>query len=1509
MHKVVYSVHVERLPAYEEGKVHWSFSLTAGLQLDVAMPLPSRADVVKWLNTAAWRWEKIAVLLCKSGVDGVKVVSVLEPQRIEGLNGVYSSDADAEKEMRDALAESLRREIEARCDADPTLAAFGSPHAPVATVTVTRQAWSAVHGQMTGFPAPLPQLLGVVASFALSTDQLGDADEIVVAPVVSDWLAPVIPAVGSVLGAAGSPISVESDARVWRHASVGEVVAETRCPRVATAPLPSSDSFDPARLWVRMSAVPDEHSLATDMSRELRQRFQRMLDTLETVFDAAEQAPSGAAMPLRVLAFLVLLRDVVHDGVMVRAGRLDDTLAAELLALAPVPLPVSKDGLEEGKLRLLDPLRKRQEGLTIEGWLQFLAGVLPAEIAGPLALSPGATVGGVGDAVRSLSPAAAIDVLRQLLRELEGNECQWRVLLGGWHAAFAEEPAWSSWWLQVREYWRDPARRPAFALGARAAWLATEDAWQEVATAAFAARASKTVAAGRARLLERLEHRVGRLPLPDEVAGLMPGWHAALEVRVAAGFASVDARETGSSELEEGLVVQVRPPRWLAESTAADDPQGRSPRYGMLVKVDNRWCMPNLAVVKWIDGDSMPSELALGVFPAPRQVAVRDELRTEVLTYDQRPSSAVSPDAGLAQLTRLRVQGKGGARRVGLDNPFVPGGPRLVRLTYGDAYRVAVPMFGIGGALPVELVDRSVSPIRPWRVAPAMLGEPPVNLLDGVPQASGRYLRRVPIGPLRLALPGRQPGGRADEPLPFGVPQLPADVWPRASSKASARTDEDVPGRRVGAVVLVPPDAPEWLPEAPRSWSFEVRLPTVAWKVWDRWLGKSLEREVLAAVQARVGRAADNPEFARVNGTELEDPAVVGVRITLTVSGIAEVFEREWLPSLPEPRQGDHPIERFRRRCLRVSLIPGAAAGLVLDGNEALVTVGSEVVELTLAPIAGAVDRFLAAPSPVTTTLTAEVAAALPSDAAARAHAALAGVLASLAPGEDPHIATFVLRPDALDASTPTKLLPMSHLVHAFDLTVQRWRWDGRPLAHWRDAEPDRVRIHGFPFPPAPIGPDPQQETDTFLEPHDGELFGDRLPQDAVVTSGQSDFLVRPRTPHELYRVDLSGHPGAAYFRAWLRLRSRYAGLLRPEHRAAETRYRDGIFGSERRRVEQWRRLLVPCRFRDPVPAPKLRAIVPLTMALSAETVEQVAGWLIVLDETMSEATFAGPAERIEAALLDCRDPLSGTDLASAGPDPTQRLAAEGVPAGLLQLSPLQGPIGHTFDTDSSAPRFHRAAVLMAPPKHTADPSFDVRWWFFQVRFRRVIDARGHVGPRPGTRTDAADLSSPWTAPFWLQAVPASDVWETASDSIREATHVSRLRCVPRGGRLSPQRLDPAGSAWVDTTIEPSDRANASVWAIVTRAVVDAAGSGTHEAFLSWQPLAAGLQVENHWPGECRVRLVEVQHVRGASSTTWSALVQQLFPGFDQPPAEPAAAEEALARILRVSPPVVARVR
>jgi hypothetical protein len=420
-----------------------------------------------------------------------------------------------------------------------------------------------------------------------------------------------------------------------------------------------------------------------------------------------------------------------------------------------------------------------------------------------------------------------------------------------------------------------------------------------------------------------------------------------------------------------------------------------------------------------------------------------------------------------------------------------------------------------------------------------------------------------------------------------------------------------------------------------------------------------------------------------------------------------------------------------------------------------------------------------------------------------------------------------------------------SNSVHRVQLLVQQWRWQGRPLV-WKDVAGHQ---QGFPF-----DRDLSNEAgQALLTDLDGLFFGDRDEDDLLDVGAVADFGDDDAAPRRLHEIDLSPRLQAYYYRFAVIAFSRYEGL-RQAPLALDSRVPEHATDAQR-----WCRAVVPCRRRERLRPPSVKITLPLTEVPPHEKLglppQQTPGLIVVMDESWYEE--AGIGETLNVAI-----PLVSSDagpLQESGADPRFVVPETPGPGEEFDIQ-IRGPFGYTFDTDTDAPLFHRAAFALFPTRRgkSLRPHDD---YFFKLSYQRTT-AAGSLG------SGARDISSLQTDPVWTQVVAAANLWDTATG---RRVHTKDLQFVNGTGFVANgQRVD------LVTQRGAGVRDDAQLWLVVTDEIVDAFGRTGQEGnpkLTLYKP-----DVKTLAGAYVRVYEIELPHGQTGAPAIHAELDAQMFP-------------------------------
>lgn len=915
----------------------------------------------------------------------------------------------------------------------------------------------------------------------------------------------------------------------------------------------------------------------------------------------------------------------------------------------------------------------------------------------------------------------------------------------------------------------------------------------------------------------------------------------------------------------------------------AKDPVRNFAGAGVLLKRSSSTTWRCLNLASLLVGNTSSG---LDPLPIPIQLLYRNGVRQAFVSYGNQPLAARSAAAGLARNGAFKPENESVKTPDvlwGYANPYgAVGQYQLEGLFYNVSYDAAVFLFGAAGNLPVQMAKSD----EPWTWQ--------LPSTDPTYKLTTTFKRRVPVGAVRI-------GTASDTSL--AVPRIPDDVRPLArildTGAASTPlillippepTSNDVWNRRVGVGV--------------KEFTFTVRPPSVDMAVWYRWVGPTgsgnLTKDDIINVMAAQSRAKDldpSDELARsrkVPSPSIDDPAVQKLRFSLEPVLSARPAPSDLTVDLI-PHTADS-LAKVQSGARSVHVQSGNDITLSLDGKgiiQILVPVG-EVWKLHIRPVVTATSWFadeLQSTQFGEVTVLLEVATDWPQKDASETRAAtiarLQGVL-------DNALNTSVAGATVEASLTfPSAQKALAQLIMRSEALVQQWRWDGRP--------PFTLDGSGNPQFGYPLLPPPGFTSAPY--PQDAVLFGSRLSSDHEENPMELDFVQNPDQAHRIYHRDFSSQTAALYFRFGVRVHSRYTGLLVDP--APLTSIPD-----DAKKVERWKRAVVPCRWTRAVPKPAIKLVLPLTQTWApadsgqkpSTNRPQVPGFVVQLEEPWYGPSF-GLAEYIESNIEQVILPdLSGDSIPQAGPDPLVGMDASAYAGRTLTLPPLIGAIGSTFDTGTMAPLWVKSSFYQPPPilESSADDSSDAddpdfAWHFLKLRFRRVLDVNAVDNDRrPGA------LQSDWTDGVWVQILPPSDTIRMADkDGNSSPTTVSDLVFDPKTGSITKAGSNSPLSP-VATPVGGGGHARFEWFMLVTQEVNDVAGQRDQETaysdFLRLSKKPVWPAPSDDTASRLRLRLIEVQY-RDTDENELGNLRAALF-------STDATPKDAKARVVRMTRPI-----
>lgn len=1369
------------------------------------------------------------------------------------------------------------------------------------TISREKRRWPAFVGEVSVYPYPLPQNLGLSYFLQLAGDSATLGDAVVAAPVIKlKYEGRDVTLVPRNLSQSGERVTLAyvedpppppptpgDPAAPPPPSPAPELVAETMPYKVAG--MTSTRYFDFEKLWVQMK--PEDIS-GTDWRTGLELRLAEQLHLARTIVEwmkakhsrdesKPEVVKHASSLAWRTLLQLreVLGRLGINKGpegeLLVRAG----SLLREEKPFLPDAINTVRNAAQAWW-----PTVKRSTWL---GWLrEAVTGVAftkegkeplsPEEITGSglldlavrAALAGGVTEGTEKSVFSSLTVEQTIAELEQLLSNVSTQETVRALFKIEWQAFLKAHPALSG----------EPL---AFALAL------TKDLPREVDLQ-------------RLLLLDHLAERWPRLQnafasgsdlkkirsdLKPLYLGILsslkiPAWEGADLTGVAEDFvgrALPDSKNLSRAEARrtKGLTFQLD----TLSTDPGEDMLAQMQGVAVLMRKGSsgEWRCLNMAAANY--GESRPPEVLL-----PARLAYLGDLRSPTVTYDNGPLTVEGP-LGAAEVSGAELGEAGDEDRLG--GPlvrFAHSAAEIPGLVFGETYHCKAFFVTNSGALPQEIADGN-----PWKLKPSITG------LTGVPF---KYQRETPVGALRFL----SEDGAGLPPIPPRVaPQIrelsPEQVLPKgdplfgeknSSLGKDSLLQTDSMLARTPLLLLAKnfPAKPGY--EVKNRFSFKLLPPTVDLQTWDRWVAKDAVKNrrkfvwrSLHELAFEKGDATRNLEDA---GVYLDDPAVVAIwaeLIKLDESGRRipqgdpqEIkLDKRLIPAAnpadPKAIKADFSNWKAATRTLATEQNREIPVECQVDGSRLTVTLGSGSSQKTLsgdgrlfclsfyASLGTDAETRFAETENVSREdgrkgtspwhLLIEVPKELPAaeekkkELQARLHEAIKP------DGKGAETGTLAVK---LDMNDPV-LKDLNGLVYRAELQHQVWGWRGRPPAPHPDLGPAIVD-----------GTKKKEEILKFEMSEFGERSDDEhrlLPLPRQVT--------KLREPEFLYKENLNergpqGDPRALHNRFSARVFSRWEGILREEDSHLEAMEKDT--------ANRWKPLFVPCRHVGDVPVPKVKMVLPLTQGKS-EAVSDGPGLMVVVDGPWYEV--GGLSEKLVVEVMKVAGPEANpNDLKpdpeyfQIGTDPIVTAESAGKLLGtsgalstqgnLVEFETIAGAIGHHRDHSQTDPRFLASSFLLSRPTLTVGgqkKAVDISWWFLKLRFKRTLGAgKGESG---------------WSAPFWVQVLPGverveEDWFKNGSPQIWVDDN-------------DPKRL------WVNPALPaPDPNSRFYLFGVMTRKVIDFAGRPDQEAYVGvWVPDGNSWKIDTTIGDrkDLFIRWIEVQSSQRPDLTKGEELWDRLF--------------------------------
>ena len=1499
-------------PVYEAGRTHFALELALGL--DPANLEPDAAALVAPELLQPWRWRIGG--LDVMGRDGdseplaplahIQLGTVPAPADRPVDHGRYA------RAMETRFAELVQagprafvtdlRSGEVACDVGDT----------------TEPGWPELVATSLRAPAPIGAALNLVLVFSLE-QALAEALETVVAT-------PIFELEGDFGFAPEGEWRPFADGLLQRRYAVTpepEGLTLTAVTAGWTRPdsggTTGASQIDLESLWVRkptlegrdwLAQLPLTLADAAEGSELLFEAIERLGEDLP-VFSAEATAWSRRAL-------LTLLWDSAHPGALADLDpdaaqrRPAAPLATELLErLAEAEPEVAAS--DDRAAALADYIEAHQPANSAdEARLSTFAGLLGEVLGGPAVFLARTTEGEV-------PLHAELERWRGLANRLAEPGARAAVLKAHWRQAFAEAK------LELPQALLD-GLLDGLELRRRLLLDRLQPVWQAVLDAEAADQHQAVMTAFTDALGGQLTARLGTPPL----AGLEAALETLIEARADAFAPDADEAEVDPDRVAvaatQPLVIQVD------AATGADQAELDRRLAGIGVLIRQRdgadgwgpWhCLTMGAVLVRTEETDEGAAPVLDLALAPWPITEQQGLRSTALAYDNHPLTATSLKHRLATDLDLEPVGPsdGKLRLATVEQVTAPDlaatWRRLVGLKFGQTYEIACFAVLGSGALPAVLAE----PGQPLTMRdPGSLDD---RAVPDFARQTVTYRRRTRIGAPRLVPVDGSAGGPLRPPS-FDVDQ----IQPVAFERAQALEQSELPAAELlGPLVLLrPPGSGEaaapWREDHPAGFRLGVRPPAIDDDGFDRWLafegfkageesdeGRRLA-ETRAVVMAHLARTAPTPGTSEERSREqdqdrsLDDPAVTAIRLRLEAlrSDPGTVALRlapitELVLTLPPPLQGGFALAQRPAVPLTIEAVATGEPVLAetADGGCRITVPERQVCRLVIASLVpGAFFKDGSDP---------RLAVTAPADRSSDGLCAVGESWLSIevATAELPTAEALFAAIRPLPRSGETLEVgvvpgdPAFAWLSRVRLDRQLWSWRGRQLlGHF----PFASAFAGMPASELlalePSSVDPDTDPWQAVRHWDGYGFADREDFDVVGETGMLVAGIPDAKPLKLHTIDLAGDDRALYFRYRLTATSRYLGLF-ADPRSATVRSAG--------RHDPWKRLVVRCRRVAPLPPPRLRFVLPLTLPLKeADAVPATAPLLLLLHETWTAT--AGLVERLRPR-IDGHDPADPAHWPQYGYDPIDSTATildddnddsgGAEPGRAVPLLDCDAPpFGLTFDPGPVGLPVTSCYVLGLREQLPG-----------RIRPGAMLDLRLRHEADPAGVVDGQTLTSPETEPEWV-ALPANAdrfLIRFAGEAAAKLRAASRSLALDAAGRLICRMTHAAVAALGLEPGEEDSKRRLAVWRLETTRVVNAAGRRDTEVFHDLHPL--DLDREQPVSSGRVVRLVVLeqheQHCDHDPPTNQEELFAHLFPEDDD--GRPV---DSRGRIVALSPPIEA---
>jgi hypothetical protein len=903
-------------------------------------------------------------------------------------------------------------------------------------------------------------------------------------------------------------------------------------------------------------------------------------------------------------------------------------------------------------------------------------------------------------------------------------------------------------------------------------------------------------------------------------------------------------------------------------SAAKDDPLRGIAGVGMLLREYRAasapqlpWSCLNVATLDVLDATQTPFEAEPVTF-VPHRLSTRNGIQQTAISYDNRPLAAPSPATALSQYFNPNP-----------DTPYfplfdyrsIPQSPdrsnpaklqswaRISGLKFGATYQALGFILRNSGALPKELANLTPPTSTSPPVAPLTPIAPNAFTAPAVAIPTFTYLRRAPVGPLRIKIID---GAQFKDFNQQSLPLIPDTVAPLAReaflANASAGASAQLPLLMLWDSVNAANTG---------TYAFNLRPPSVDINVWDRWVAGRTDAANFPTTRAAVftdfhlnaPKSLTDPSLGLTVADpgadiSINDPSIIGYVCTLIplyapstaktgAPGNSPVFAplsdlAALAPAaFATPGVGFAAVQgnQYSVTILKSPLLtdatthqplPGPFAGLSVSGTAIQVSIpAGEVWQLSIAPAIQSTDaaKFDAIatnnqfPPPATTPpVPVPLSSATPFELLIEY-----AQTATITPRALWQAMQFGFPNDLLPAGLTLSLAPAAgddwHLVRRVQIARQVWRWMGRPI--------DLGAAPEFPSTAFPnlnqvtidaqgnIGRSPALDQALNWEL---QAFAER-DDDSTITQSRVFFppplAASPAPaappPQQIYRQDLSTDLRAHYFRFGARIYSRYEGLngFQPFTRSQSVAAQISFNSPPANPADGYTttaRCFVPYRIAAGavLPKPKILIVLPLTAPVPADsTAPPSTSILVIADEPWYQ--FGGLAEQltatVESVILQ-RD-SDELQMLQIGPDPILTAPNPQLPAPIPNTPPpalapwIGTPIGTTFDDASTAPLLANTCFQFPLSQLATSTGLPLAQPLDWYMARLQFSRAIDPAMSQAMSQTTTSLSSPLTDGVWVQFLPSSSHFTDSAS--KSAVSISILTFRLSGQQLQLIKYDP----------------------------------------------------------------------------------------------------------------------